>query len=111
MRSTDELLAQFDGYLQVFRREGRTMKKLSMTRGELSSLLSDTEAEAHCEAGSRVNRLHMHALVSMSHHSDINLRVNLAKLRADLPPGTYLNVRYVKDSNFSLREYIRKNQH
>ena len=106
----DGILGSFNDYLTVYRVHGKVRRNLHLSGEQVADLLEDCEAEAHIEVGGVVGRVHLHALVSMRHAPDLSLRVDLPRLRAALPPGVYLNVRYIQDHEFNLQQYVRKQQ-
>lgn len=73
--------------------------------------IDDVKVEPVCEIGDKQHRVHCHALIFISHHS--NIHIHTWKLESFLIqeleiPGVHLDVKYVKDEISSLHDYINK---
>lgn len=64
------------------------------------------DIESHTEIGTKQHRLHNHTFIQVQHNS--NIQLNADKIRHDLD-FKHVNIKYVKNSNMRLLDYIRKN--
>ena len=105
------IMESFEQYLDIYGVvDDKKRVNLHLSPEDISRKIQDPEAEIQVEVGGKFGRLHSHTLVSFVHSPSYNFRCNLPKLRAALPAGFHLDVKFIRDPQFSLERYIRKQQ-
>lgn len=105
MRDTVSTIGEdFASYLKMYRNDPEERVQVAMDDRQIQ----DGTVEPHIEVGKKFHKLHSHTVVTFSHSSRYSFRVDLAKLRADLPRGFHLDVKYIPDGKSRAEHYARK---
>ena len=103
------MLENFESYLDIYGVvDDKKRVNLHLSPQDISTHIFDPEAEMQIEVGSAKGRLHSHSVVSFSHTPTYNFRCNLKKIRAALPQGFHLDVKFIRDPQWNLERYVRK---
>lgn len=104
-------LTNFTSHLNVYRVAEDNKMILQRTTPEIiERMISDTDAEVEIEVGGKRHRLHAHAVIRFKHSPRYRFKTNIPSFREKFPGGFHINIRYIKDHNFDLLRYIRKQQ-
>ena len=104
-------LENYAEHLQVFRvGDDDKMYLQDLDPSQIIAMITNLDAELQIEVGDIRHRLHAHATISFSHSPRYRFRTNLPSFRGKFPAGFHVHVKYVKDHNFDLARYIRKQQ-
>lgn len=106
-RTLRRLFSSFEDYVRVYQREGKTMQRVEVP---LQRITEEAKIQSSSEIGTLQHRLHNHSLITIVHRPQYNLRLNLPKLRQHLPPGVHLDVKFIRDPDFTLQAYVYKNK-
>lgn len=79
-----------------------------------SHKIDHIEGEASTEIGTRYGRVHLHAFITITHNSNIQLNEALMrkyfKNKLGLDKNLHINIKYVPDTTWNLQLYIKKYQ-